>query len=290
MKPMKDQAEVLRRRLHEREHVDTPKTMAVVSGKGGVGKSNFSLNFAISLSKRGHKVLLFDMDVGMGNIDILLGNSSEFSIVDFFDEKESLKNIVMEGPNELHYIAGGTGLNRLFKLEEALMQKFTIELSDLLDDYDYVIFDMGAGVSEESLNFILSVDEIVIVTTPEPTSITDAYAMLKHIHLTNQEIPFLIVVNRVLGEKDGLATFKRLQSVTKKFLNRDVVHLGIIPDDKAIQIAVSKQTPFILNEKSSASKALLQLTERYEEQLFNEQHMTNAFHFVSKLKRFLFER
>lgn len=287
---MKDQAEALRRRIQSKDAVSSPRTLAVVSGKGGVGKSNFSLNFAISLTKKGHRVLLFDMDVGMGNIDILLGNTSKFTIVDFFDERESLENIVTDGPGGLHYIAGGTGLNRLFKLDDYLLNKFTEELSLLLHNYDYVILDMGAGATEESLHFIMSVDDIVVVTTPEPTSVTDAYAMMKHIHMKNNNIPFLIVVNRVLSEKEGFETFSRLKTVAKKFLDREVKHLGVLPDDSAIRMAVKKQTPFIYDRKSPASKSLLQMTERYEEQAYKEIQQPNAFHFVSKLKRFLFER
>lgn len=290
MKQMKDQAEALRKRLYDMENPESPKTLAVVSGKGGVGKSNFSLNLGLSLSKKGHKVLLFDMDIGMGNIDILLGNSAKSTIVDFFDEKETLKEIVMEGPNQLHYIAGGTGLNRLFKLSDELLQRFIRELSSLLDDYDYVIFDMGAGASEETLNFILAVDEIVVVTTPEPTSITDAYAMIKHIHMQNKEIPFLILVNRVSDEKDGIDTFNRIQTVARRFLDCEVKPLGMIPDDKAVQQAVTKQIPFILNEQSVASKALLDITNRFETQTFKEIHSQSKISFVSKLKRFLFER
>lgn len=287
---MRDQAEALRKKIQNNVHRPTAKTLAVVSGKGGVGKSNFSLNFAITLSKRGHKVLLFDLDIGMGNIDILLGNSPKYSIVDFLDGNKSLQNIVMEGPEQLRYIAGGSGLKRLIQLDDDLMIKFTGELYTLLEQYEYVIFDMGAGATQESLNFILSVDEIVVVTTPEPTSITDAYSMMKFIHMQDQKIPFLIVVNRALGEKDGIETYKRLQTVARKFLDRKVLALGIIPDDRAIQKAVSRQIPFILDERSNASKALIELTNRYEAKLFEDLPASTAYHFVSKLKRFLFER
>ncbi|MDF1506569.1 MinD/ParA family protein [Robertmurraya sp. DFI.2.37] len=287
---MKDQAEALRRRLSNMSKLRKMKALAVVSGKGGVGKSNFSLNFAISLCRKGNKVLLFDMDVGMGNIDILLGKSSRYTIVDFFDKKESLNNVVMEGPENLHYIAGGTGLNRLFKLDKDMIEEFTEEFSAVLNAYDYVIFDMGAGVTEETLQLILSVDEIILVTTPEPTSITDGYAMLKHIHMQNEKVPFLVVVNRTIEKNDGLTTFNRLNSVTKKFLGRELKLLGMIPDDKSVRIAVANQTPFVLTTKSLTAKALVELTERYEQDNFNEIQSSNALQFVSKLKRFLFER
>ncbi|MGG0718814.1 MinD/ParA family protein [Robertmurraya massiliosenegalensis] len=287
---MRDQAEALRRRLNDLSKLRKTKALAVVSGKGGVGKSNFSLNFAISLCHKGYKVLLFDMDVGMGNIDILLGKSSKFTIIDFFEKDQTLKSIVTEGPKNLHYIAGGTGLNRLFNLDRTMLEKFTEEFSNVLNEYDYVIFDMGAGVTEETLQFILSVDEIILVTTPEPTSITDGYAMLKHIHMQNDKVPFLVVVNRTLEENDGLATFNRLNSVTQKFLGRELKLLGMIPDDKSIRLAVANQTPFILAAKSSASKALIELTERYEQEKYNVMQPSNDFRFVTKLKRFLFER
>lgn len=288
---MSDQAEILRRRMQKQfKGVSSPKTIAVVSGKGGVGKSNFSLNFAISLTRKGYKVLLFDMDVGMGNIDILLGKSSPYTIVDFLQGKESLANIIMEGPANLHYISGGSGLEQLVQYDESFALAIMDHLSSLLNNYEYVIFDMGAGVSKESLSIILSVDEVVVVTTPEPTSITDAYSMIKHIHLHNSEIPFYLVINRVLTEKDGVETFKRLKAVSKRFLGRDIQVLGIIPDDRAIQKSVNNQTPFIFNEKSSATKALLKITERYEKQLFSEIPKQESIRFVSKLKRLLFER
>ncbi|MFE8699094.1 MinD/ParA family protein [Cytobacillus sp. FJAT-54145] len=287
---MNDQAEALRNKISNIEKDSTPKTIAVVSGKGGVGKSNFSLNFAISLSKRGQKVLLFDMDVGMGNIDILMGRTTKSTIVDFFKGDKSLKDVVMEGPDNIRYIAGGSGLSQLIKLDEELVEFFSNELSKLINDYDYIIFDMGAGVSEESLNFILAVDEIVVITTPEPTSITDAYAMMKYIHLNNQDLPILIMVNRVQSEKEGKETFNRLKMVLKRFLDRDVILLGTLPDDKAIHQSVVKQVPFINNEKSNASKALYKITERYEKQSFNTLPPSNHFLFVSKLKQFLFER
>ena len=165
--------------------------MAIVSGKGGVGKSNFALNFAISLKKKGHSVLLFDMDIGMGNIDILMGISSTHSIVDFFSKSVSLKELICKVPDSIDYISGGSGLAQLTKITEAQLQSFFDQFSKVLHDYDYVLLDMGAGMSEESLSFILSVDEVIVVTTPEPTSIMDAYAAMKYITVRNHETPSL---------------------------------------------------------------------------------------------------
>src|SRR5436305_348856 len=175
---MKDQAESLRLRL-QRRHGLKPKTkaIAVVSGKGGVGKSNFSLNFSISLSKRGLNVLLFDMDVGMGNLDILMGKSSERTIVDYLTGTSRLADIITEGPEGVKFIGGGTGLGQLVNQDR--LGALSDDLDTFLEEYDYLIFDMGAGINQESLKFLLSVHEIIVITTPEPTALMDAYAMMK---------------------------------------------------------------------------------------------------------------
>lgn len=287
---MKDQAEVLRKQTQKINPEASPKTLAVVSGKGGVGKSNFSLNFALSLIAQGHRVLLFDMDVGMGNIDILMGKTAELSVVDYFEGKKPLNEIVMVGPNSLRYIAGGTGLENLVKLDSALMDRFLKEIGGLLGEFEYVIFDMGAGITEETLNFILSVDEIVVVTTPEPTAITDAYSTIKHIHLHDADLPFLIVINRVLEDHDGIETFKRIRTATRKFLGRDVNVLGTIPEDRAVQRAVSSQTPFIFEHKSDAAKAIVKIATRYEQKLIQEMPEPVPMSFITKLTRRLFRR
>jgi flagellar biosynthesis protein FlhG len=288
---MEDQAERLRRRLQQQESRITTKTIAIVSGKGGVGKSNFSLNFAISLKKKGHSVLLFDMDIGMGNIDILMGNSSSYSIADFFTNTVPLRNMITEVPGSIHYIAGGTGLSQLTKISQEAFYHFSDQLSTLLLEYEYVIFDMGAGISESSLRFILAVDEVIVITTPEPTSITDAYAAMKHITLQNKMIPFYIVVNRAQSENEGIFTFNRISKVLTHFLEKNAIFLGVLPDDQIIPQAVRKQIPFIqLNEKAPASRALSSITEKYCQGKFDQTSNPNKPNFVAKLKRFLFER
>jgi len=298
----KDQAEELRLRFQqekftklvsdEQKTVTNPRTLAVVSGKGGVGKSNISLNFAISLCLKGKKVLLFDMDLGMGNLDILMGRSAPYSIIDFFDGNVDLKSIICEGPKGLHFIAGGSGLNHLVGLDEWNVSIFLNELSTVINEYDYIIFDMGAGVTKESLKFILSVQDIIVVTTPEPTSITDAYAMMKHIHLIDSNIPFHIVINRIQDSHEGIHTYNRLSRVLRNFLHRESIFLGSIPDDKELQQAVRKQNPFILyNSKSPAAKAVIEIRDAFdkkEEETRSSRRQGKPF--ISKLKQFLFER
>ena len=290
---MGDQAEYLRVKIKHQELNTQTRTIAVISGKGGVGKSNFSLNFAITLASKGHSVLLFDMDIGMGNIEILMGVSSPYSIADFFtDHPVSLREMITAIPGGIHYIAGGSGLSNFPKINKQSFFTFTEQFTKLLSEYEYVIFDMAAGLNETSLKFILSVDEIIVITTPEPTSITDAYSAVKYITLENKDIPFYFIVNRSHNEKEGISTFNRISKVIEQFLEKNVLLLGIIPDDPNIPKAVRKQTPFIqYNEKSPSARALSEIAEKFCHREYGlPVQNANKIHFVAKLKRFLFER
>ena len=287
---MDDQAERLREKVKTLEDNKRTKTLAIVSGKGGVGKSNFALNFAISLKEKGNSVLLFDMDVGMGNIDILMGISTPYSIIDFFTSAVSLKQLIGKAPGGIDYITGGSGLTELTKINENDMKHFFDEFSIILNEYDYVLLDMGAGMDETSLRFVLSVDEVIVLTTSEPTSITDAYAAMKYIIMKNNQIPFYLLVNRASSEKEGIDTYTRISNVLKHFLGKSSELLGVLPEDKTISQAVKIQTPFFVhNTRSPASKALMKITEKYchkeESQLNN-----SKVNFITKLKRFLHER
>lgn len=287
---MKDQAERLRLRIQSQNDDKKTKIIAVVSGKGGVGKSNFSLNFSLSLSKQ-QRVLLFDMDIGMGNIDVLMGKSSPFTIVDFFNRDIPLKKVITTYTHEVDYIAGGTGLSKVMKLSEHAFEKFATELETVLSDYDVVIFDMGAGMNDDALRFILSVHEVIVVTLPEPPAIMDAYAAMKHLHLLDAQLPLYLVVNRVQTEREGLETSRRLSRVLKSFLGKEIVSLGMIPDDKNVKRAVSEQIPLLhFNERSSASKAIIHISEKYMKHQFIDPSPTSSNEFISKLKRFFFER
>ncbi|WLR53417.1 MinD/ParA family protein [Mesobacillus subterraneus] len=288
---MNDQAEKLRNRLKMETPSKEAKTLAVVSGKGGVGKSNFSLNFSISLAKKGFKVLLFDLDIGMGNIEILMGKNSSLSIADFLSGKSSMEEVIFEGPHGVEYISGGTGLSQLVRMDRDSVEYFTSSLSEVLMKYDYLIFDMGAGLNEETLSILLSVNEIIVITTTEPTSLMDAYATMKYIHLADSELPFYLVVNRAGSAKEGNDTMVRLEDVLVKFLGRTPTKLGILPDDKAVQEAVKRQIPFTLfNERSQASKGLAAIIEKYiNKESYNAEKRDNR-SFTARLKQFLFER
>lgn len=284
---MNDQAENLRKLLHmsHSEKKET-KVIAVVSGKGGVGKSNFSLNFALQLSKKGKKVLLFDLDIGMANVDILMGVSSKFSIVDMIDRDLSILDIIEDGPEGLSFIAGGSGLTTSFQLNPRKLSRFLQQLEQINGSYDYFIFDMGAGATKDSLQFILASHQIFVVTTPEPTSVTDAYAMIKYIQMKDRVIPISLVVNRAETAIEGKKTFDNLKLVTEQFLKKQIDLIGVIPNDPLVLKAVKVQKPFLLmGPDSKPSKALKEIVDEFlGEKKINEQAILGSF--VTKFKSF----
>lgn len=283
-----DQANQLRRQIEMLKNPKQAKTICIISGKGGVGKSNLAVNFALDLIHKGKKVLIFDLDIGMGNIEILLGKSAQKNIHDMFNDNESIHRIIEVHDNGLAFIAGGSGLNELFTLNDQKKQFFIDQYKELVQSYDYIIFDMGAGIHSDSLFFILAADECIVVTTPEPTSITDAYSMIKQIIHNQGRMPIRVIMNRCLSQKHGEQSLEQFRKVIKQFLHIDILKMGILPEDKAVTRAVIHQEPYIFNGKLSVTKALKQLTVNY----LNDTSELNSIHpkFIQKLKQLLIER
>ncbi|WP_240507988.1 MinD/ParA family protein [Virgibacillus indicus] len=284
---MSDQAASLRRKLQISKNPREAKTLSFISGKGGVGKSNIALNFSLELIKNDQKVLLFDLDVGMGNIDILLGLNSDKTIIDMFNEQLSIHDIIETGPRNLAYIAGGSGLSEFFNLNADKKDYFIRQYMELVQMYDYIIFDMGAGATKDSIFFILASDECIVITTPEPTSITDAYGMIKHVAANQPDMPIFAIMNRCGTQKEGEKSLERFKTVIAQFLHIEIQMMGILPEDKMVTNAVRKQIPFILlNERSAAGKAVQQLTENYLSKSREMNNIGNA-SFIQKLKQFI---
>nr|WP_164668978.1 MinD/ParA family protein [Virgibacillus doumboii] len=284
-----DQAESLRRQVEHTREPGQAKTIAVVSGKGGVGKSNVALNFALELLRHDNKVLLFDLDVGMGNIDILLGLHAEKSIVDMFNNQLTVHDIIETGPRGISYVAAGSGLTDFFTMNQEKRDYFFRQYDELITIYDYIIFDMGAGVTNDSLSFIVASDECIVVTTPEPTSITDAYGMIKHIINRQQSMPVSVIMNRS-SIKNGSQTMERFRLIVEQFLNIKIRKLGILPDDKTVSAAVVRQIPYVLlNEKAAVSRAIKDITIDYLQNGSEAKNQKSA-SFVQRLKAFVMER
>ncbi|SFD80199.1 flagellar biosynthesis protein FlhG [Lentibacillus persicus] len=281
-----DQAAKLRQRMHDELVTREAKTIAIASGKGGVGKSNVALNFSLELASHDNKVLLFDLDIGMGNVDILLGLESDTTLADMFENYLSIHDVIKTGPRGMAYAAAGSALNDFFSLSRHDMAYFFQQYEELIPAYDYIIFDMGAGASFEMLSFVFAANECIVVTTPEPTSITDAYGLIKYIANSKPDMPVSVIMNRSRSVKNGQQALERFHRVIEQFLEMDIRKLGILPEDKTVSDAVLQQTPYILlNDKAAVSKAMKDISKRY----IGTKTTRSPGNFVQRLKRLLMD-
>ena len=242
---MNDQAEALRQLVNARENPTGARTriITVTSGKGGVVKSNFSLNFAMALQKRGNRVLVFDADIGMANIDVLIGTPAPYNLFHLLKREKTIWDIIQTAPGGLQFIAGGSGFQELVRLSDEELEYFAEQVGLLNGHVDFLLFDTGAGLSKETVRFITAAEETIVVTTPEPTSITDAYALIKMVKTMGNEVDFRLVVNRVADDKEGKTTADNIRQVAAKYLGLNIPVLGYIPDDAHVTKAVKRQTP-----------------------------------------------
>ena len=245
---MLDQAESLRKLINneEQDHKKTStKIITVTSGKGGVGKSNFVVNLAIVLQNKGKRVLIFDADLGMGNDDVLMGLYPKHNIFDIVFTDLGIKDIIIEGTNGVSLIPAGSALSKAQDLEEN-DKKIFLEKLDTLDEYDYILMDTGAGVNKDVLSFIAASEELILITTPEPTSLTDGYSLIKAIDHYQLKTNAKIIVNKAFTKEEGDETYSRFDRAVSKFLKINIEYLGCILDDKKLVQSVRQQKPFVV--------------------------------------------
>ena len=258
---MLDQAENLRRLANKDNSKKKAKIITITSGKGGVGKSNFVVNMGITLHKKGKKVLIFDADIGMGNDDVLMGVLPSYNVFDLLEGKD-INEVVVEGPYGINLLPGGSGINYIENLEEKERLAFIEKLTSL-DEYDYIFIDTGAGINKNVLAFIACSEETIVITTPEPTSLTDAYSLIKatdHFKLTNTAN---VIVNRAFSIKDGEETYNKLKRAVDKFLTIKINYLGSISEDRKLVEGVRAQVPFtILYPKCDASRSIERISNK----------------------------
>ncbi|MEK5485593.1 MinD/ParA family protein [Lysinibacillus sp. FSL M8-0355] len=283
---MRDQAETLRLKMM-RQQGELGRAIAVVSGKGGVGKSNFTMNFAITLAQKGKRVAIVDMDIGMGNIHILIGKNASYSLKDYLEGNKLLDEVIFEGPYDLKYISGGSGMTSVLDWSQSMFERLIHAFEQLQKNYDYILFDMGAGATNWSLDLLTSIDEIIVISTAEPTSITDAYSMMKYIHVRDPEKEFYILCNRAFSKEEGIETNERLKITMKRFLDKEITILGSLPEDPVVRKAVREQVPFSLAYPDALiSKTLQLIVVRFMEHRAEEihAHEQTAKNFLSKLR------
>lgn len=224
------------------------RTIAVTSGKGGVGKTNISANLGIQLAKRNQRVIVFDADLGLANLDVVLGVKATATLQNVLSGEKQLKEIVTNGPAGMRFIAGGSGVEALINLSGPQLDRFLSELSELEKYTDILIFDTGAGIDGTVMTFLQASDEILLIATPDPASITDAYATAKALFIRRPDAKVKVVLNMVHDEAHAKAVFAKLKAITEQFLGKSLHFGGYVRQDQKALDWIRKRQPFSFAE------------------------------------------
>lgn len=263
---LKDQAATLRAIAEQsspgRHRFQHSRVIVVTSGKGGVGKTNISVNLGIALAERGLRVAILDADMGLANADILLGINAPYNLSHVISGERTVTEVMARGPFGLQLIAGGSGMAELANLSQNELAKLIDNLQELDKMLDILLIDTGAGISHSVLSFALAGDEILVVATPDPTSITDAYGFIKVLDRRNPGARLRVVVNMCDSKQQAQEVFEKLDGVSRQFLDRQLDWVGAIPRDAMVQRAVQGFQPFYLvYPRSHAAMAIRQLAD-----------------------------
>ncbi|MDR2312918.1 MAG: MinD/ParA family protein [Spirochaetaceae bacterium] len=273
---MEDQAEKLREMMRKKNSsYEKPskvkegkktRIITVTSGKGGVGKTNMSVNLALAYARTGRKVVVMDADLGLANVNVMLNMIPKFNLYHVIRKQKTMKEIMVETEYGISIVAGASGFSKIANLTEAERQYFIEELNTL-SSADIIIIDTSAGVSSNVLDFVAAADDSLIITTPEPTAITDAYGIIKIIatEINSLNMGLKLVVNRVKNATEASKIADRMISITSQFLNLKLEYLGFIYDDASVSQAVLKQRPFmVVDPKCKASLCVQHIVSRMD--------------------------
>ncbi len=236
-----------------KNHAKQVSTIAVTSGKGGVGKTNIVANLAVSLQRQGKRVLIFDADLGLSNIDVLFGMAPRYNVQHLLKGERSLEEVLVRGPEGVLVLPASSGIEELTNINEFERLRLIDEFDSFEEDIDVLLIDTSGGISSNVTFFCMAAQDIVVVINPEPTSLTDAYALIKILYTKYQEREFRILVNCAGSSSEALDVFRRLHIVTERFLNLSLDYLGFIPLDGAVQRAVRAQKTVVISEPESIS-------------------------------------
>jgi flagellar biosynthesis protein FlhG len=278
-----DQAEKLREIMRNRNtsaenraesspHPKASRIISVSSGKGGVGKTNIAINLALAYARLGKKVIVLDADLGLANVNVVLGVIPRYNLYHLIRQQKKMREILLDTTYGIQIVAGASGFSKIANLSEEERKGFIEELYEL-SAADIIIIDTSAGVSNNVLTFVAASDDVIIVTTPEPTAITDAYGIVKIIatEIDNLELGLKLVVNRVKSVTEARKVSERVINIAGQFLNIKLDYLGFVYDDPLVQTAVVKQRPFLtLDPKGKASICIDHIVRRLENLDFKE--------------------
>lgn len=254
-----DQAEQLRNIIKASSQPQRPlaRVITVTSGKGGVGKSNTAINLAIQFRKMGQRVIILDADFGLANIEIMFGAVPKHNLFDLIYQGKNIRDIITWGPMEVGFISGGSGIAGMSNLSKDYLNYIIQNLVELDEMADTIIVDTGAGISDAVLEFLVASGEILLVTTPEPTSITDSYSLLKalsrHPRYSAETTQIKVIANKVFGEAEAEALYAKLDAVVGRYLKVPITYLGMIPQDNQLAKAVMQQMPVSLDNPRARS-------------------------------------
>jgi flagellar biosynthesis protein FlhG len=236
------------------------RVVAVTSGKGGVGKTNVTANLAVALAHLGRRVMVLDADVGLGNLDVLLGLTPPYSLADVLSGQRRLRDVIFPGPGGISVLPAGCGFQNLTALSDHQIRGLQSEMDELQDETDVLLIDTGAGIGRNVTSFATMAQDIIVVATPEPTSLTDAYALMKVLSTQYGERRFRLLVSMTRTATDGRDVYQKLSLVAERFLHISIDYLGSIPYDPRLTEAVCQQRPLVeLYPQSKAAQAFLGL-------------------------------
>jgi flagellar biosynthesis protein FlhG len=278
-----DQASSLRTLAHAARRA---QVIAITSGKGGVGKSNIAVNLAIKMAQSGKSVALLDADLGLANADVLCNVDLRWNLSHLINRKRSLKEVITKTPGGFHLIGGASGLAKMADLTDLDRQQILDSLAELEAMFDVLIIDTGAGINANVLCFTRAADHVLIVTTPEPTAITDAYAVAKVMIRDGQERQMSLLVNQVRSPAEGRAVYERISKVARQFLGIGMYDAGYVYADENVPLAVRRRSPFVISApRSLASTCVSQLATRLQQERSNHVQSGGFFHRMSRWLR-----
>lgn len=217
------------------------RVIGIASGKGGVGKTSLAVNLSISLARQGKRVVLFDADLQLANIDIMIGINSLFNLQHVVNGEKNLREIMSAGPAGISIITGGSGVTQLMHAGPKRMATFFSQIDALAEDFDYLIYDTAAGLDNRVFAFLTRVDETLVVATPEATSITDAYALIKVLYRRKPDSVVRVLVNRCANEAEARGVFEIIKTTSQNFLDVDVLYGGHVRQDSSFVEASKKR-------------------------------------------------
>ena len=221
------------------------RIVAVTSGKGGVGKTNIVTNLALALARQGVRVLIVDGDLGLANVDLLLGVAPQYDLQDVILGQRSVRDVVFEGPDGIHVLPASSGVEELANLDEFRTECLIRSLGELEDEIDIILIDSPSGIGKNAISMVQVADQILVVTTPEPTSFSDAYAMIKVLSRRPLRCVPSLLVNQADSEDEALGVARRVRTVAKRFLNLDIEYWGCVLADESVSKSVQRQEPFL---------------------------------------------